>query len=160
MSPTLAGDLSLLAGLASAVMTGVFLAFSDFLMRGFREAGNVSGMQSMQALNRTVLRSVFLTVFLLLVPGLIALAWWAMAGMSGAGRDLVLAGAAIYLLGAFGVTLFGNVPMNRKLDRLDAPEADYWSLYLERWTRLNHVRTLACFLTAICLVLAARWGVM
>ena len=73
-----------LAGLLCAVMAGVFLAFSDFLMRGFIQAGSVAGMASMQSLNRTVLRSVFLTVFLLLVPGLAGLAWLSLSMLDGA----------------------------------------------------------------------------
>jgi hypothetical protein len=36
---------------------------------------------------------------------------------------LVLAATIIYLIGNFGVTVFGNVPMNNTLDRFDLKTA-------------------------------------
>ena len=147
-----------LAGLLCAVMAGVFLAFSDFLMRGFIQVGPVAGMASMQSLNRTVLRSVFLTVFLLLVPGLAGLAWLSLSKLDGAERVLVVLAALVYGVGALFVTLLGNVPLNRRLDRLpvDRPDGQaFWGTYSRQWTRLNHVRTAACALAALALILAA-----
>ena len=51
-------------------------------------------------------------------------------------------------MGTMGVTIFGNVPMNKRLDKGDAGVA-YWDVYVARWTRLNHVRSVACILAAV-----------
>lgn len=56
------------------------------------------------------------------------------------------------------MTMFGNVPMNKKLERLDhtSSEAEaYWLEYGRVWTRLNHVRSLGSILTAGLYLIAA-----
>ena len=53
--------------LVSAVVGGVFLSFSDFIMRGLALARPAGGIEAMQQINRTVLRSIFLTAFVLLL---------------------------------------------------------------------------------------------
>ncbi|WP_203290850.1 DUF1772 domain-containing protein [Maricaulis parjimensis] len=148
-------NLATASSLLATLVAGALLAFSDFLMRGFRLAGPVSGMQAMQGLNRTVLKSVTLTVFLLLVPGLLALAGLAQVFLEGAPRHFIQLAAGVYTVGAFLVTGLGNVPMNKRLERLSAP-SDYWTAYLTGWTFWNHVRTAACALTALFLTLAVR----
>jgi uncharacterized membrane protein len=45
------------------------------------------------------------------------------------------------------VTILGNVPLNNRLDRLDAdtPAAhEMWRHYLDRWLLWNHVRAVSC----------------
>lgn len=55
-------------------------------------------------------------------------------------------GSIVYLAGCFGVTAAANIPLNNALTRID-PDADSatneWCKYLVRWTRWNHVRTVA-----------------
>ena len=151
-------DLSLASfclGVASALVGGVFLAFSDFIMRGLAGAPASAGIYAMQGINRSVLRSLFLTLLLGLVPASIVIALLAAPGPA---RLLLASAAVVYFIGVFGVTVAGNVPMNKALDSLaaDTREAgEYWLIYLRRWTRLNHVRTLGSFGAAVGQLLAA-----
>lgn len=74
-----------------------------------------------------------------------------------------MAGVVLVVIGMFGVTMLGNVPMNEALARLDPDStaaAEYWQVVLERWTFWNHVRTLACLVAVICFgsALGARAG--
>ena len=145
-------------GLASALVGGVFQSFSDFVMKGLIQAEPAGGMESMQQLNRTVFRSVFLVTFLALVPATAAFALYAWISLSGAVRMLIVGSAAAYALLVFAVTAWGNVPMNQKLDGLAHTTAeghDYWSTYGRVWTRWNHVRTLGSIAVAVCLLLAS-----
>ena len=50
-----------LAVLAYALVGGVFLAFSDFIMRALSLTGGSGGAEAMQAINREVFRWVFMT---------------------------------------------------------------------------------------------------
>lgn len=62
----------------------------------------------------------------------------------GAGGLLTLAGCGLYVVGVFGVTAAYNVPMNDALAAIPAgsqESAEYWSVYLERWTRWNGIRS-------------------
>ena len=142
--------------LAFAVLAGVFLAFSDFIMRSLANSGGTSGMKAMQSINREVFRYVFIPLFLAMVPVSLALA---VAAYQVVERPaLFMAAAAIYLLGAFVVTIFGNVPMNNVLATSDPETVDgrkYWEdRYLPVWTRYNSLRSAACFLAAGLLLFA------
>ncbi|MEM9191848.1 MAG: anthrone oxygenase family protein [Myxococcota bacterium] len=145
-------------GLASALVGGVFQSFSDFVMRGLIRAAPAGGMESMQQLNRTVFRSVFLALFFALVPATGALAVYAWFSVTGSTRVLLVAAAIVYLLLVFVVTAAGNVPMNRRLDGLAHTSAEghaYWTTYGRVWTWWNHLRTLGSVVTAVCLLLAS-----
>lgn len=158
MSPLWTVHACLVLGLLSALVAGVFQAFSDFVMAGLVRARPESGIEVMQHINRTVFRSVFLASFLALVPLSIGFAAYAWFHLEGPGRALILAAAAIYGMSSFLVTVAGNVPMNERLARLDpaTPEAaQYWQTYGRLWTRWNHVRTIGSLGSAVCLVLAA-----
>lgn len=147
--------------LAYALVGGVFLAFSDFIMRSLAQTGGVGGVDAMQVINREVFRWIFMALFLGMAPVSLAIAgygWFAIG--HGAGTVLMLAGL-VYFVGCFGVTVFFNVPMNEALAGMDAssPTAkDYWhETYLPRWTFWNSVRTLACTLSAALLLFGLLW---
>ena len=147
-----------LALLAYALVGGVFLAFSDFIMRSLSISG---GAEAMQAINREVFRWVFMTLFLGMAAASLAISGYAFATFSGPGSALLLAAGLVYLVGCFGVTVFGNVPMNEALAAMDAKDQatqDYWvSTYLPRWTFWNTVRTVACVMSAGLLLNGLLW---
>ncbi|MEO1553092.1 MAG: anthrone oxygenase family protein [Pseudomonadota bacterium] len=148
----------LFMGLSSALIGGVFQSFSDFVMAGLTRAAPSGGIESMQALNRTVFRSVFIATFLALVPASIVFAIYAWSALGGVPMRLIVLAAIIYLPLVFMVTAFGNVPMNEKLDKMDHTSADaakYWQVYGRVWTRWNTIRTIASIATAGCYLLAA-----
>lgn len=151
-------DAAVLTGaLALGLIGGVFLSFSDFIMKGLGEASPAGGMQSMQQLNRRVYGSAFLFLFMQMTPAAAGLALWAHWAGLGAVADWLTAGAAIYAVTVFGVTAAGNVPMNKHLDQLDSASAEgaaYWERYLRRWTGLNHVRTAGSLAAAACFMIA------
>lgn len=144
--------------LAYAFVGGVFLAFSDFIMRSLAKA---DGAAAMQSINREVYRWMVMTLFLALTPlsVLLAVYGWLQVG-GGAGALMGFAGAT-YVFGCFGVTARFNVPMNQSLADMDvsAPETQaYWTAtYLPRWTLWNSARTMACALSAASLSLALVW---
>ncbi len=148
----------LIVGLSAALVAGVFQSFSDFVMRGLLLAQPAGGIESMQHINRTVFRSVFIASFVALVPVTVGFAIYAGFYLGGPGRTLIIAGAVSYVVAVFLVTAFGNVPMNEHLDAMafGSPEAaTYWQKYGRDWTLLNHVRTFGSVATATCLLLAA-----
>lgn len=147
--------------LAYALLGGVFLAFSDFLMRSLARTPAPGGVQAMQVINREVFRWIFIPLFLAMAPVSVLLAIVAGLNLSGAALWIVLLAAPTYLIGCFGVTMVCNVPMNQTLDSLDsdAPRAeDYWrQTYLPRWTFWNTVRCLACVLSALLVLIGLLW---
>jgi uncharacterized membrane protein len=95
-----------------------------------------------------------MVLFLGMVPasGLLAIGGW----FTATEPLRFLLAAAFYLLGCFAVTAAGNVPLNERLAGMDATTADgraWWAaVYGPRWTRLNTVRTVACFVAAAVLI--------
>ncbi|WP_342070293.1 DUF1772 domain-containing protein [Yoonia algicola] len=151
--------LLLLSGLLMALLSGVFLSFSDFVMRGLMQASAQAGSAGMVGLNRTVYRSVFMVLFVGFVPAAIGLSVWAFLQVDGPALVPILLGCMAYVAGVFAVTGFGNVPMNNRLDAL-AERADaraaYWPDYADRWTRLNHLRTAASAFAAAMWLIASN----
>ena len=146
-----------IAILAFAFVGGVFLAFSDFIMRSLARTGGEGGIEAMQVINREVFRWVFMALFLGLVPVSMIIVGYTVTNSGGmAGIVMALAGL-IYLCGCFGVTLFFNVPMNEALAGMEFSDnvtEDYWTqIYVPRWTFWNTVRTLACAVSAALLLL-------
>ena len=142
--------------IAYAIVSGVFLAFSDFIMRSLGRTSGTGGVEAMQVINREVFRWVFMTLFIGMAPVSLLIAAYG-GFMLGDGPGILMAIAGfIYIIGCFGVTIVFNVPMNEALARMDASSADaqdYWSkTYLPRWTVWNSVRTVACAVSAALLL--------
>lgn len=147
--------------LAYALVGGVFLAFSDFIMRSLSLTGGAGGVEVMQVINREVFRWIFMALFLgmaavsLVIAGIGAITLSHPAGM------LILIAGLVYLVGCFGVTVLFNVPMNEALAGMELSEdatRAYWKgTYLPRWTFWNTVRTLACGLSAALLLSGLLW---
>lgn len=150
--------LSGFSAIAYAVLGGVFLAFSDFIMRSLRLTNPPGAIEAMQHINRQVFRHVFIPTFLAMAPISIGVAIAAQAAAEPAPARLLAAAASMYVFGAFLVTIARNVPLNERLDRMDATsgeaEAFWTTTYAPVWTRWNTVRTAACA-AAAALALAA-----
>ncbi|MEM8570783.1 MAG: anthrone oxygenase family protein [Pseudomonadota bacterium] len=148
--------------LAYAFVGGVFLAFSDFIMRSLAMTGGNAGVSTMQVINREVFRWVFMTLFLGMAAVSLVVAGYGAFGMSGPAGTLIMLAGLIYLIGCFGVTVFFNVPMNEALAGMELSTEttrDYWfQTYLPRWTFWNSVRTIACGISAALLLIGLLWS--
>ncbi len=147
--------------LAYALVAGVFLAFSDFIMRSLAITSGSGGVEAMQAINREVFRWVFMTLFLGMAAVSLFIAAYAWVGLDGPASSLIALSAIVYLVGCFGVTVVFNVPMNEALagmDLADAGTRGYWlDTYVPRWTFWNSVRTFASALAAALLLFGLLW---
>lgn len=144
-----------LSALGCAVMAGLYFAFSAFIMRALGEIDRAAGIAAMVAINRVILRSAFMPVFLGSTLTSVALVAMALLDWGEPGAAAMLAGALVYILGMFGVTMACNVPLNNRLIAAGAGGDDgTWALYLTVWTRWNHVRTAASLAGLVLFVVA------
>lgn len=138
--------------IAYAAIGGVFLAFSDFIMRSFDLVRNQAGIETMQVLNVEIMRSVFMVLFMGLAVISLLIVVCAALSLEGTSRLLLVLAGATYLLGVFAVTAAGNVPLNNQLAGLGSTTSQaltFWKeSYMTRWVTLNSLRTLACFLAS------------
>lgn len=158
MTGTLPDLLTLAAALGCGTVGGVFFAFSTFVMQGLARLRAPQGVAAMQSINVTAVRPAFMTA-VFGTAALCAVLAVRGAGMWGeGGSPLLVAGAALYLLGTVGVTVVGNVPLNNALAAAEpdsAAAAALWLRYLRRWTLWNHVRTVSALAAAVVFVLVA-----
>lgn len=119
------------AAVGTALVGGVFFAFSGFVLRALGTLD--AGAEAMRAVNRAAVRPpLMLALF-----GTAALC--VLVPVLGGGAPVLLVAAGLYLLGTVGVTVVANVPLN---DRLEA-DAGAWDGYRVAWGRANAVRTVA-----------------
>lgn len=147
--------------IAYALVGGVFLAFSDFIMRSLALTGGHGGVEAMQVINREVFRWVFMALFLGMAAVSLLVAGYGAFGLSGPAGTLVMVAGLVYLIGCFGVTVFFNVPMNEALAGMEMSSGntqDYWlQTYVPRWTFWNTVRTFASAASAVLLLFGLLW---
>ena len=101
--------------LGSALVGGIFFAFSSFVMKALARVPAAEGIAAMQSINVVVLNPSFLSAFigtavLSLGAGGLALAGWGRPSAS-----FFLGGAILYVVGTVLVTGLGNVPLNDQL---------------------------------------------
>ena len=138
--------LTIVAGLGSGLIAGVFFAFSTFVMKALARLPAAAGIAAMQSINVVVINPLFLGVFLGTAPVCVAVMAGAVMHWEKPGAAYLLCGGALYLVGTFGVTVACNVPLNNALAAVapaDAGAESRWADYVRRWTAWNHVRTAA-----------------
>ncbi len=150
--------LLLITGVTAALMAGLFYAYSCSVNPGLGRLPDAAYLAAMQSINRAILNPVFFVGFMgpvLLLP----LSTWLLfrEGVQPAGWWL-LAATVTYLLGVFGVTAAGNVPLNNALDKVSLDDSAALAAHRARferpWNRLNTVRTL-CAVATVTLVIIA-----
>ena len=142
---------TLAAALGCGLVGGLCFAFSTAVMPAFDDLAPSAAIAAMQSINRSIVNPVFLLVLLGTALACIALVVWSIRAWGQPGARLVLAGAALYLVGMMVVTIAGNIPLNDTLDdvRADgASAAQDWSDFSGPWTALNHARTVATLAAA------------
>ena len=154
-------------GFTTALITGLFYAYSCSVNPGLSRLSDVEYLRAMQSINRAILNPWFFLSFigtLILLP----LATWSVYRFDSLSISfyLLLASALVYIVGVFGVTVVGNVPLNDMLDKYMIDPSQVSSLNAQRlafekpWNRLHSIRTLACLfslaLTLLSIVLKLR----
>lgn len=145
------------SAIACGLMAGLYFAFSTFIMQALASIDRSAGVAAMNAINRVIQRSLFMPLFIgsslsSLVLAVIGLARWGKPGSAA-----MIAAGLTYVIGMFVVTMAFNVPLNKALaasDPANQSNSATWSAYLDRWTRWNHVRTIASAAALILFIIA------
>ena len=149
-----------IAAISSGLMAGVYFAFSGFIMQAFKSIESSHSLAAMNAINVTILRSLFMPLFFVSSIVSVLLIVYAIVYWSEANGLMLLAGV-IYFIGMFVCTVVFNVPLNNTLLKLESSSANtaiVWSRYLKVWTAWNHVRTLSSLITFIlCIWLLCKY---
>lgn len=147
-----------LALTATALITGLYYGYSCSVNPGLGKLSDAEYLASMQSINKAILNPVFFASFagtLVLLPLSAYLNYNPMQPLR---FYWLVAASAMYIIGSFGVTMFGNVPLNEALAAFEIKSATALELHSARsafepkWNMLHQIRTIA---SVICFVLAA-----
>ncbi|MEJ5106041.1 chryseobasin maturation helper ChrI [Chryseobacterium sp. MYb328] len=153
--------LLIITAVLMALIAGLFYAYSCSVVLGLGKLSDVEYLKSMQSINREILNPVFFLSFMgttILLP----VSTFFLRGEQPVFIFLLLATLA-YLIGVFGVTVVGNVPMNDQLDQFDISGSTVEAIkqmrenFENRWDFLNNVRTVFSIVSITLVVCACIW---
>jgi uncharacterized membrane protein len=145
MSPAIFG-LTLTAVLGSALVAGVFFAFSTFVMDALDRIPPAQGINAMNQINETVVRPGFMIAFVGTAILALVLGVYAVLNWGDRHATFLLVASVLYIVGTFVLTMVHHVPLNDRLADVDpnsAAAASEWRHYFDGWVPWNHVRTIA-----------------
>lgn len=144
-----------LTTLACGLIAGLFYSYSCSVNPGLKALNDFGYLSAMQSINRAILNPVFFFSFmgtLILLP----ISTYLSYSPSLSPRFwLLLSATLLYVVAVFGVTMFGNVPLNDALDKFNLSTATADELAAQRalfeakWNMLHAIRTWASVLSFI-----------
>lgn len=143
----------LVISIATGLMAGIYFTFSFVVIKALQQLPGNDGANAMNKINDVIVKTAFMPLFFISSLWYVGLLFWGVF-YSTTGYPSYIWVSLIYLVGMFGVTVFGNVPLNNQLkDSAHDPEAlaASWSRYTRAWLRLNHIRTLSCVAALVLL---------
>src|SRR5688500_12388138 len=157
---TFANIALLAAAFTTALIAGLFYAYSCSVNAGLGRLPDAGYLAAMQSINRVILNPLFFMSFmgtLILLP---ISTWLQYSHPASLRFYLLFAATIVYGVGTFGVTMVGNVPLNVALDafNIQASSAEeisqHRALFEKPWNKLHSIRTIASAI-ALILVLVA-----
>jgi uncharacterized membrane protein len=149
-----------LTALCSALMAGLFYAYTCSVTVGLKLLPNAEYIAAMQAINKAIQNPLFFICFfgiLLLLPictylqftKSISIQFW-----------LMLFASIVYFAGVFATTVFGNIPLNNTLEKFSLINASTDAISLQRslfevkWNTLNTIRTVSSVVSLAFVIIA------
>lgn len=146
----------------TALIAGLFYAYSCSVVPGLGKLSDTEYLKAMQSINREILNPVFFVSFMG-TAFLLPISTFVFRGQNPVFLLLLLASLA-YLIGVFGVTIFGNVPLNNQLDKFNITDStlqavkEMRSTFENRWNFLNNIRTVFSLTAIVLTVCACVWN--
>jgi len=147
-----------IAILFTGLMAGIFFTWSNAVKPGIGKLSDIEYLTALQSMNRVILNNTFKLVF---IGAVIAVALVPIFYFNLYPKNifwLFISALIIYWVGAFGVTIFGNIPLNEILDKsnlesMTLSEIKALRISIEaKWNNLNLIRSVSSFITFILLI--------
>jgi uncharacterized membrane protein len=149
-----------LTTLTTALIAGLFYAYSCSVNGGLAQLSDTNYILAMQSINRAIQNPLFFISFmgtLFLLP----ISTYLHYNSAQLNRFyLLLFATIIYLIGVIAITAFGNIPLNNALDKFSMQLADNEAIRQARlgfenaWNSFHLIRTIASIVALILVILA------
>ncbi|MGC4232922.1 MAG: DUF1772 domain-containing protein [Niabella sp.] len=146
--------------LLTGLMAGLFYSYACSVTGALGRLPDREYIMAFQSINTAILNAWFFTGFMGSLVALPVATWLSCRGDVHVSFWLLLSATAVYIIGVFGVTILGNVPLNNMLERFNmdsATQQDIFSLrkrFETPWNKLNLIRTIAAVLSFLLAILS------
>jgi uncharacterized membrane protein len=144
----------------TALIAGLLYAYACSVNIGLGRLADADYIAAMQSINKAIQNPVFFISFmgtLLLLP----FSTYLQYGQPISTRFwLLLMATIVYLIGVFGVTILGNIPLNNALDAFDLKSSTAEMIANQRikfegaWNQLHTIRTIAAVIALVLTIMA------
>lgn len=149
-----------LAILFTGLMAGIFFTWSNAVKPGIGKLSDLEYLKALQSMNRVILNNLFKIIFGGAIITTLLLPVFYFNLYPNKVFWIVILTLFIYWIGAFGVTVLGNIPLNESLDKtslesisLEEVKALRTSIEV-KWNNLNLVRSISAAVSFILLVVS------
>ena len=149
-----------LATLTSGLMAGIFFTWSNAVTPGIGKLCDMDYLRALQSMNRVILNPAFRLVFIGAIITVALAPIFYFRTQSNQVFWLLFMAFGIYWIGAFGVTFFGNIPLNRMLESTNLETISIENARILRddievkWNNMNLMRSISSGVTFLLLIVS------
>ena len=147
-----------IAILFTGLMAGVFFTWSNAVKPGIGKLSDLEYLRALQSMNRVILNNTFRIIFIGAILAVILVPIFYFNLYPKNIFWLFISAFIIYWVGAFGITVFGNIPLNEILNEtiletLSLEQLKSLRTTIEvKWNNLNLIRAISSGLTFVLLI--------
>ena len=144
----------------TGLMAGIFFTWSNAVKPGIGKLNDVDYLNALQSMNRVILNSAFLIVF---VGAIISVALVPVFHFHLYPKNifwLLILILIIYWVGVFAITVLGNIPLNEILDKRNLSGMNSNDLSLlrnsieDKWNNFNFIRSISSAISFLLLIIS------
>jgi uncharacterized membrane protein len=146
--------------LLSGLMAGIFFTWSNAVKPGIGKLSDLEYLRALQSMNRVILNKAFIGIFL---GSVIAVALVPVFHFKLFPTNIFwifILALLTYWIGALGTTVFGNIPLNEILDKVNLESLNLEEITALRtrievkWNNLNLIRSISSGITFALLIIS------
>jgi uncharacterized membrane protein len=146
--------------LLTGLMAGIFFTWSNAVKPGIGKLSDLEYLRALQSMNRVILNKAFIGIFL---GAVIAVALVPIFHFKLSPDNIFwifILALVTYWIGVFGITVFGNIPLNEILDKINLESIALEEIKALRtstevkWNNLNLIRSISSGITFALLIIS------
>lgn len=149
-----------LAILFTGLMAGIFFTWSNAVKPGIGKLSDLEYLRSLKSMNRVILNNTFKIIFsgAIITTALLPIFYFNLYPNNI--FWVFISTFIIYWVGAFGVTIFGNIPLNELLDKTSLANVSLEELKTLRtsielkWNNFNLIRSISSAVSFTLLIIS------
>ena len=157
---TVVNIILLITATLTGLSAGLLYAYACSVNLGLGRLPDREYLSAMQSINKEILNPLFFAGFFGALILLFVSAYLNYSRPASSRFIFLLIAALVYTIGVFGVTSFGNVPLNDALAKVNLQSASLAEISKLRisfevpWNRLHSIRTIASVISLVLVILA------